>query len=42
MAHPETESEKSRENGMWIRLSIYVLGFAVIFGALMIVAASKR
>ncbi|GAA4955203.1 hypothetical protein GCM10023205_16320 [Yinghuangia aomiensis] len=36
------ESEKSRENGMWIRLSIYVLGFAVIFGTLVIVAATQR
>lgn len=40
MAAPE--SEKSREKGMWIRLSIYVLGFAVIFGTLMIVAAANR
>ncbi|HSA53885.1 MAG TPA: hypothetical protein VLH10_27715 [Yinghuangia sp.] len=40
MAVPE--SEKSRQNGMWIRLSIYVLGFAAIFGALMIVAAANR
>jgi hypothetical protein len=32
------ESEKSRENGMYIRLAIYVLGFSVIFGTLMIVA----
>lgn len=36
------ESEKSRENGMWIRLSIYVLGFAVVFGALIVVAAANR
>lgn len=37
---PARESEKSRANGMWIRLSCYVLGFAVVFGALMIVAAT--
>lgn len=36
------ESEKNRANGMYIRLAIYVLGFAVIFGALMIVAFTQK
>lgn len=32
------ESESSRAKGMWIRIAIYILGFAVVFGALMATA----
>ncbi|MET7298655.1 MULTISPECIES: hypothetical protein [Embleya] len=34
------ESEKSRATGMWIRIAIYILGFSVVFGALMFTAVT--